>query len=56
MRGLIVGIAHVVQDQKQTLSIYPQAKTYRQWVKDSPLVKKRVQELKAAAAAQKKQA
>ncbi|KAI9057818.1 NmrA family protein [Trametes sanguinea] len=42
--------------RKQTLSIYPQAKTYRQWLKDSPLVKQRVQELKAAAAAQKKQA
>ncbi|KAL7277945.1 hypothetical protein ACG7TL_007893 [Trametes sanguinea] len=44
------------RDQKQTLSIHPQAKTYRQWLKDSPLVKKRVQELKAEAAEQKKQA
>ncbi|KAI0641584.1 NmrA family protein [Trametes meyenii] len=36
-----------VRDQKQTLSIYPQAKTYREWVKDSPLVKDYVKKLKA---------
>ena len=45
-----------VQDQKQTLSIYPQAKTYRQWVKDSPLVKECVQRLKAEAEAKKQTA
>ena len=37
----------VIQDQKQTLAIYPQAKTYREWLKDSPLVKNLVQKLKA---------
>ncbi|KAI0665738.1 NmrA family protein [Trametes maxima] len=40
-----------VRDQKQTLSIYPQAKTYRDWVKDSPLVKDYVKKLKAEKAA-----
>ncbi|KAI0653485.1 NmrA family protein [Cubamyces menziesii] len=44
-----------VRDQKQTLSIYPQAKTYREWVKDSPLVKECVQRLKAEAEAKKEQ-
>ncbi|KAI0759300.1 NmrA family protein [Trametes elegans] len=36
-----------VRSKEQTLSIYPQAKTYREWVKDSPLVKNLVQKLKA---------
>ncbi|CDO72581.1 hypothetical protein BN946_scf184983.g64 [Trametes cinnabarina] len=41
--------------RQQTLSIYPQAKTYRQWLKDSPIVKERVQRLKAEAEAKKKE-
>ncbi|EIM83982.1 NmrA family protein [Stereum hirsutum FP-91666 SS1] len=36
-----------VRDKKQTLTIYPQAKSYREWVKDSPLVRDLVQKLKA---------
>ncbi|KAI0368226.1 NmrA family protein [Pilatotrama ljubarskyi] len=41
------GPASGVRDKQQTLSIYPEAKTYREWVKDSPLVKEYVQKLKA---------
>lgn len=37
----------LLQDKKQTLTIYPQAKSYREWVKDSPLVRDLVQKLKA---------
>lgn len=39
----------LLQDKKQTLTIYPQAKTYREWVKDSSLVRDLVQKLKAEA-------
>ncbi|KAI8976318.1 NmrA family protein [Trametes punicea] len=44
-----------IRDQVQTLSIYPQAKTYREWLKESALVKERMQQLKADAAAHKEQ-
>ncbi|KII85253.1 hypothetical protein PLICRDRAFT_94827 [Plicaturopsis crispa FD-325 SS-3] len=42
-----------VRDKEQTLSIYPGALTYKQWVKDSPLVKNLVKKLKDEAAAKK---
>ncbi|KAI0315406.1 NmrA family protein [Amylostereum chailletii] len=38
-----------IRSQKQTLSIYPRAKTYKQWVKDSSLVKDLVIKLKLGA-------
>lgn len=39
------------QDKEQTFSIYPQAKTYQQWLKDSEVVRGLVAKLKAEAAA-----
>ncbi|KAG7086574.1 hypothetical protein E1B28_002520 [Marasmius oreades] len=42
-----------VRSQEQTLSIYRDAKKYREWVKDSPLVKNVVAKLKGEAAAKK---
>ncbi|KAL0580416.1 hypothetical protein V5O48_001569 [Marasmius crinis-equi] len=42
-----------VRSVEQTLSIYPEAKKYRDWVKTSPLVKDLVAKLKAEAAAKK---
>ncbi|KAF9453260.1 NmrA family protein [Macrolepiota fuliginosa MF-IS2] len=41
-----------VRDKEQSLSIYPQAKTYKEWLKDSELVKNLVAKLKAEAAAE----
>ncbi|KXN85498.1 NmrA-like family domain-containing protein 1 [Leucoagaricus sp. SymC.cos] len=40
-----------VRDKEQTLSIHPQAKSYREWLRDSELVKILVPKLKAEAAA-----
>ncbi|KAF7778824.1 hypothetical protein Agabi119p4_3169 [Agaricus bisporus var. burnettii] len=40
-----------VRDKEQTFSIYPQAKTYQQWLKDSEVVRGLVAKLKAEAAA-----
>ncbi|ESK94244.1 hypothetical protein Moror_8315 [Moniliophthora roreri MCA 2997] len=40
-----------VRSQEQTLSIYPKAKKYRDWLKASPLVKNLVEKLKSEAAA-----
>ncbi|KAF5357819.1 hypothetical protein D9756_001677 [Leucocoprinus leucothites] len=40
-----------VRDKDQTLSIYPHAKSYREWLKDSELVKNLVSKLKAEATA-----
>ncbi|KAK7049320.1 hypothetical protein VNI00_005921 [Paramarasmius palmivorus] len=42
-----------VRSLEQTLSIYPEAKKYRDWVKTSPLVKSLVEKLKSEAAAKK---
>ncbi|KZV63170.1 NmrA family protein [Peniophora sp. CONT] len=42
-----------VRDPEQTRSIYPQVKTYKEWVKDAPMVKELVAKLKAEAAAKK---
>ncbi|KAF5373030.1 hypothetical protein D9758_001648 [Tetrapyrgos nigripes] len=42
-----------VRSKEQTLSIYPQAKSYREWLKDSQMVKDHIGRLKAEATAKK---
>ncbi|THV07923.1 NmrA family protein [Dendrothele bispora CBS 962.96] len=44
------------RSKEQTLSIYPQAKPYREWLKSSQMVKDHIAKLKAEAAAKKSQA
>lgn len=48
-----IAYQHFMQDKEQTLSIYPQAKSYKEWLKDSKLVKDQIARLKAAYAASK---
>jgi hypothetical protein len=45
-RQIFITLTHL-QDKDQTLRIYPGAKSYKAWVKDSPLVLALMSQLKA---------
>lgn len=44
--GELLTVEYPLQDKAQTLSNYPRCKTYREWLKDSQLVKDFVQKMK----------